>query len=242
LIIALTGHLDARGFRQWQQAGRTVRKGEKALYILGPVMRRVRQDDPDQPEADTADEPRRVLRGFRAIPVFGARQTEGDPLSYEEDEASFVSELPLIDVARAWDIEVSTFHGCGSSRLGFFRYSRDDTYPQSIGLGTRNLPTWAHELVHAAEKRRGTLAVGTGPNLADEVVAEFGGTVLLECLGKTVDSDRGGAYEYIAGFAEEHERNVLALVTELVDRACAAVALILDAAAEIAASSEACEA
>jgi hypothetical protein len=31
LIAAIAGHFDARGFRQWQQVGRSVRKGERAF-------------------------------------------------------------------------------------------------------------------------------------------------------------------------------------------------------------------
>ena len=38
LLTALSGTADARGFRQWQEAGRSVRKGSKAFQILGPIM------------------------------------------------------------------------------------------------------------------------------------------------------------------------------------------------------------
>jgi hypothetical protein len=37
LITALAGHDDARGFRQWKQVGRSVKKGEKSFSILAPV-------------------------------------------------------------------------------------------------------------------------------------------------------------------------------------------------------------
>jgi len=32
---------DARVFKQWQKAGRRVKKGAKAFYILAPVKRKV---------------------------------------------------------------------------------------------------------------------------------------------------------------------------------------------------------
>jgi hypothetical protein len=41
LIVALRGHSDARGFRQWQQVGRHVKKGEKAFNILSPCVKKV---------------------------------------------------------------------------------------------------------------------------------------------------------------------------------------------------------
>jgi len=38
LLVALAGHSDARGYRQWQQVGRHVRKGEKGFHILVPMV------------------------------------------------------------------------------------------------------------------------------------------------------------------------------------------------------------
>ena len=34
LLTALAGHSDARGYRQWQEVGRHVKKGEKSFHIL----------------------------------------------------------------------------------------------------------------------------------------------------------------------------------------------------------------
>ena len=45
LLIALRGHADARGFRQWQEVGRQVRAGERALYILGPCRVPAERDE-----------------------------------------------------------------------------------------------------------------------------------------------------------------------------------------------------
>ena len=50
----------------------------------------------------------------------------------------------------------------------------------------------------------GTLHRGRGQDLSNEVVAEFGGAILLECLGHTVESDRGGAYRYIRAYCGKH--------------------------------------
>jgi hypothetical protein len=63
LTAALTGHYDARGFRQWQQVGRNVRKGERAFYILGPCM--VKDKDAQQND----EEPAFRLVGFTAEPA-----------------------------------------------------------------------------------------------------------------------------------------------------------------------------
>ena len=36
ITMLLAGTEDARGIKQWEKAGRKVKKGAKALYILGP--------------------------------------------------------------------------------------------------------------------------------------------------------------------------------------------------------------
>ncbi|WP_448812140.1 ImmA/IrrE family metallo-endopeptidase [Agromyces bauzanensis] len=60
------------GFRQWEQLGRRVKKGAKAIWILAPII--VRSRDSDDGEDD-----RRVV-GFKNVPVFNITDTDGDPL------------------------------------------------------------------------------------------------------------------------------------------------------------------
>ncbi len=57
------------GFRQWKQAGRIVRKGEKALALWIPVSRK----ETDESGAET------VNPGFRIANVFDISQTEEMP-------------------------------------------------------------------------------------------------------------------------------------------------------------------
>ncbi|MGB6858506.1 MAG: ArdC-like ssDNA-binding domain-containing protein, partial [Terracidiphilus sp.] len=68
------------GIRRWNEMGRFVKKGEKGIQILAPMLgyRRNRK------EADTGDQsettPQPVLIGFRAVYVFDVAQTEGADL------------------------------------------------------------------------------------------------------------------------------------------------------------------
>jgi hypothetical protein len=61
------------GFNAWKKLGRSVRKGERALWILAPC--RYRTTDRD------SGEERWVVRGFKAVPVFDVSQTEGEDLA-----------------------------------------------------------------------------------------------------------------------------------------------------------------
>jgi antirestriction protein ArdC len=66
------------GYRTWATVGRQVRRGEKGIAILAPLVSRARPVD----AREEADEPElvQVLRGFRVVHVFDLSQTEGDPL------------------------------------------------------------------------------------------------------------------------------------------------------------------
>ena len=43
LAFSQSGELDCRGYRQWEQVDRKVKKGERSVYILRPII--VKRDD-----------------------------------------------------------------------------------------------------------------------------------------------------------------------------------------------------
>ena len=47
ILMLLADTEDARGFKQWQEVGRTVKKGSKAFYILAPCTRKFTKEDKD---------------------------------------------------------------------------------------------------------------------------------------------------------------------------------------------------
>lgn len=59
------------GYKRWQELGRQVRRGEKSIRILAPVV--VKKEDEDGNE-------KRALVGFRGTGVFDVSQTDGPPL------------------------------------------------------------------------------------------------------------------------------------------------------------------
>ncbi len=221
LVVALCGTVDARGFRQWNHVNRKVKKGAKALWILAPCVKRISEKD-DAGE----DRARQVVYGFRSVPVFALEDTEGDPLPETDDRYdSWARELPLMEVAEAWGINVGTFSYGGGNPLGYYRYAASGN--QAVMLGVENLSTWAHELVHAADHRVTNLK---GEKWHKEIVAELGGAILLECLGMTYDADLGGAFDYIERYAEEARKDTVKACIDVLDRVCNCVKLILDTA------------
>ena len=89
LLQFLADTSDARGYRQWQQAGRQVKKGSKAFAILGPKTVKRTETDENGRQSE-----RVAVVGFFTIPVFRAEDTDGEPLPYEP-----ASPPPLADVA-----------------------------------------------------------------------------------------------------------------------------------------------
>jgi hypothetical protein len=219
LIAALNGYSDARGFRQWQDVGRCVKRDEKAFYILSPCVKKVVDED--------SGEEKKVICGFRGTAVFGYEQTEGQPLAPSDPQLEdWLTRLPLREVADDWGLSVEAYNGQAGVRLGTF------TSGGGIALGVKNLSTWTHELVHAADHRNGKLNE-LGQHWRSETVAELGGAVLLKVLGHDDDADLGGCWKYIQSYASQEGRDVLKTCNLVLERTCEAVALILDTAETI---------
>src|SRR6266566_5636685 len=74
------------GIRAWNSLGRFVKRGEKGILILAPMVgnRRSRQNqiatDIDTDNAADERKPEQQLVGFRAVYVFDISQTEGNEL------------------------------------------------------------------------------------------------------------------------------------------------------------------
>ena len=65
------------GFRRWLELGRHVRRGQKGIAILAPVVHRLKVED------EATGEERMIVsapRAFRVVDVFDVSQTDGDDL------------------------------------------------------------------------------------------------------------------------------------------------------------------
>ena len=85
-------------FHAWHKLGRFVKKGEKGILILAPIVRR-KNESAEQGETDESS----TAVGFRAAYVFDISQTDGqelptigsvngDPRQYRERLAKFVTD------------------------------------------------------------------------------------------------------------------------------------------------------
>src|ERR1700691_5439036 len=70
------------GLRAWNSLGRFVKRGEKGIFILAPMVGRRSTKDvaTDEASEDATTDGHRTLYGFRAVYVFDVTQTEGKEL------------------------------------------------------------------------------------------------------------------------------------------------------------------
>lgn len=192
IAMLAQGTHDARGFQQWKEVARNVKKGSKAIYILGPVL--VKRDK-GNPESEPA------LIGFRGIPVFRFQDTEGQPL--ESSDYTPEALPPLQEVAQRIGVRVSYTPVLGDF-LG--RYMPRD---KSIELCTHETATWFHELTHAVDDYLGSMKPAKRKVEAaykdGEVVAEFTAAALCRLYGIAYEHN---ALRYIEGYRKEAAKAV----------------------------------
>jgi len=210
ITVFLSGTADARGFRQWNEAGRHVKKGAKAVYILVPRM--IKRETPS--EAGEAEE--EFLAGFMARPVFRVEDTDGEPLDYEQIE---LPELPLMERAKEWGLSVKAVPG-NYQYHGYFSQDKKE-----IGLASKDEAVFFHELAHYAHH----LIVGDLRTVAPwekEVVAELAAAALCKIVGK--DSKYFGAsYQYVKHYAEQEGLSPVKACLRVINQTEAVLALIL---------------
>lgn len=184
-LMFLSGTGDARGFRQWHDAKRKVKKGGKAIYILVPCFKKETNEETGEDSV--------VLRGFKPSPVFMVEDTEGEKLDYELLE---VPKLPLLERAKEWGINVKAVPG-NYGYYGYYSSKRNE-----IALASPKEKVFFHELAHAGHDRlKGSIKGGQDP--FQEIVAELSAQALCRLTGREADNSMGHSYRYIEGYANQ---------------------------------------
>jgi antirestriction protein ArdC len=209
------------GFQAWRRLGRWVRKGERGIVILAPIVRRPgiraehaqdRDPDDDLVEARTSICDRAV--GFKAAYVFDISQTEGKPMAafsqVAGDPGQCLDRLKQFAAARNIQVRYADFMGGadGASHGGVVSIRR--------GLSTAaELSTLAHELAHEVlhfDKQ-------SRPRRIQETEAEAVAFIVCEAIG--VES-RDASADYIQTWDGKAE-TLLASLNRVRDAALAII-------------------
>lgn len=181
-ITYMHGTGDARGFQQWKEADRQVKKGSRAIYILVPMLYK--------PKAQEEGIEEKEVHGFKAMPVFRVEDTEGKELDYVKKLREFdPASLPLIGVASALGVKVSA--GLTGDAGGWFNPNDN-----SITMGSNNGQVFLHELSHAVDN---VIPGKSNDRAFGEVVADLSAAFLCKLYGYECNLDNANAY--IRGWA-----------------------------------------
>src|SRR5260370_6506739 len=144
------------GMYSWNQLGRRVKKGQKGIRILAPMLGTKRKKD-SEAEKDITKQNQPVLVGFRAVYVFDVSQTEGAELpDLKERVKGDVGEYRerLIDFILAQGIELE-FKESIAPALGMSYGGKIAILPgQSAAEEFSTLVhETSHELLHKSTRR-----------------------------------------------------------------------------------------
>ena len=143
------------GFRTWNQLGRFVKKGEKGILILAPIVRR-KTDDSDDDEKDSSR-----IAGFRAAYVFDVSQTDGQDLPHigivQGDPHAHTEGLRKFAAAQNIAIEYSEdiAPARGTSYGGRIALLPGQSPAEEFSTLVHEL---AHELLHRGDRREANFA------------------------------------------------------------------------------------
>jgi hypothetical protein len=194
------------GFQTWRTMGRFVRKGEKGIAIMAPIIRRR--------EVASDDTNARTVVGFRAAHVFDVAQTEGEPLpephEVSGDPGAATTALKRAILERGITIElVDDLDGAlGTSSSGCIRLLNGQSPATEF---TTLVHEYAHQLLHHADDRR--VSRDTRELEAEAVAFVVGGAVGLH----TADASRDYIHLY------RGDREALARSLDRIQRAASMI-------------------
>ena len=241
IIAHMHGHTDARGYNQWLDVKRNVKKGQKAFYILAPNMITCcpKCSDPGLKNNNWLNKVRifenkcakcytifdkkdmvSVCVGFIGVPVFGLSQTEGQELPKYKPK-----KIPeLMNVAKAFGLDVS--YSLDNSFRSYGYFVKQD---KKINLSTEDPSVFFHELTHYADSEANNkdYKITKSQDPIKESVAELGSAVLCKMFG--IEHDRS-AYDYISHYSK---KDVVKSCMKVLERTTKAINFILDKKAEI---------
>ncbi|MHB1524157.1 MAG: ArdC-like ssDNA-binding domain-containing protein [Candidatus Dormibacteria bacterium] len=206
-------------YRAWQGMGRQVRQGERAIWILAPLLVRDRTA-----ESDESGKPPLKLIGFKSVPVFDVAQTDGDELPTPvrplagADHGERIAALR--EVARKLGFAVQIGAELPSSRNGDCSHAAHQIRTAARLDPNMTVKTLCHEIAHAilhGADFKGSRAVA-------EIEAESTAYVVGQIIGLETSSYSFGYVSSWAGNDPETARTAIRSLGQRIAKAAQQIA------------------
>jgi hypothetical protein len=196
------------GFKQWKDRGRYVKKGEHAIWIFAPYLKKVKAEDRE----DDREEEEKILNGFFPVPVFDVSQTEGEDLDLGANDVQGNGDYSLEDLAGKfpeYPLEYRDGLADGTTDGKTIRVSRRKNKAQQIAA-------YLHELSHILLQHTEGADRENLPHDKAEVEAESVAYITGLCLG----IDSRDSLAYVGGFNgnSNHLRSQASLILKTAER------------------------
>ena len=145
------------GFNAWKKLDRFVKKGEKGIRILAPMIGKVKDVD-ESIELAAEGEPQKRVYGFRMVSVFDVSQTDGKPLpdigQIKGEPGDHLPKLRELIVSKGISLEYEKLNGPeGVSKGGTIIIDTELDPANEFSVLAHEL---AHELLHRGDRREST--------------------------------------------------------------------------------------
>ncbi|MET3173803.1 UNVERIFIED_ORG: antirestriction protein ArdC [Arthrobacter sp. UYCu721] len=209
------------GYKEWERHGRTVLRGEHALWVIAPRTARVQQmllpDGTHQripvgeklPGGAVDEGKKTLITGWRGQAVFDVSQTEGAPLLVPRSADPFSGEAPhlwesLSAVARARGFSIHVTHAQYGLTSGFTDFAQRQVQVGGWLNAEERAAVLAHELghvlLHGPDDEVGKLY---GSSVDHRGLAEVEAESVAYTVLKAHGIDRGPqSASYLSGWAD----------------------------------------
>ena len=211
MLMFLSETDDCRGYRQWQQVNRWVRKGAKAIYILVPLTRKTKMVTNN--DGEEKEETRVTISGFKLAPVFRYEDTDGEELtSYNYSPPELP---PLNNVAQKYGM------------VSYYPYHQRElgscSLKGNIAIYSHDVDVFFHELGHQIHNTIKPLK--GGQDSIQELVAEMVSVVLCEMY--CIQGYQWQGWEYMKAYAGEDPVKTLRAIGSILNDVEAVVMKIM---------------
>jgi antirestriction protein ArdC len=211
-----------RGYKQWEAIDRTVKKGEKAMYVLAPMLaHRCMQKGCEAKakyfrdgriyicEKDSNHKVGKFLVGFKDVPVFDISQTEGEDIPQITLKDKCENAKPeiwdaLVSLAESHDFKVIIGNAKGAE--GYCSHDKKEIVISSNADFGYQVKILAHEVGHLLMHK--DIKDYQQQRARYETEAEGVAWVVCEALGVHSDEDNY-SFGYIATWGKDNTKQLV---------------------------------